>query len=421
MPEIVKLAENVTLYCGECAEVLPTLDPVSAVVTDSPYGLSFMGKAWDYDIPRADTWAAVLRALLPGGHLLAFAGTRTQHRMACAIEDAGFEIRDMISFLYSTNEAARELIDTLSPGQMKLLDATFGRDSMIGWGYGSGFPKSHNVANALDKMAGAGNRGHAISSGSKIHPTTGEARANGEVLTKYTSRTDAGRGWEGWGTALKPAIEPVTVARRPLIGTVAENVTEYGTGGLNIDAARVPFEGESPGGSGNGSGESVFSQVKNSVGNGGNCTPIGGRWPANVIHDGSPEVLQCFPEGSARFFYTAKASKAERDRGCDFLDDKFGGSLEGGNDKRCGGDRPQLSKRKNNHPTIKPVDLMRYLVRLVTPPGAVVLDPFMGSGTTGVAAVEQGFGFVGIERDPEYFEIAVARIEKALQQGVLGI
>ncbi len=370
---------------GDCLEVMRGMadNSVDSIVTDPPYGLSFMGKKWDYDVPGEDIWRECLRVLKPGGHLLAFAGTRTQHRMAVRIEDAGFEIRDMIA-----------------------------------WVYGSGFPKSHNVGNAVDKSLGCENRGHAISSGSQIHPTTGKPRANGELLPKYEGRTDEGKKWAGFGTALKPAMEPITVARKPLIGTVADNVLTHGTGALNIDGCRVataekmsfskaaPFtENGQQGRTWNPTSTPGIEREQNAS----------GRWPANLIHDGSDEVVGLFPqtksgamngvyqntlmankagvrdgkpihlqqeasEGSAaRFFYCAKANKKDRGDG-------------------------------NNHPTVKPTDLMRYLCRLVTPPGGVVLDPFMGSGSTGKAAALEGFRFIGIERETEYCKIAEARI-----------
>lgn len=346
---------------------------VDAIVCDPPYGLEFMGKEWDgsdgfrrslnvADAGRknvfgrtskkgpeyragglfqkfSEAWATeALRVLKPGGHLLAFGGTRTHHRMVSAVEDAGFEIRDCVM-----------------------------------WIYGSGFPKSHNL--------------------------------KGER--------------QGWGTALKPAYEPIVVARKPLSGTVAENVQAYGTGAINIDGCRVPGEGgkyrtNEP------SQESVYTD-KGSTNFAMKPGPRGGspdgRWPANVIHDGSEEVLETFPDApgqqgdllghnsdrespngiygkfapandrlkrndsgsSARFFYCAKTSKAERGEG-------------------------------NTHPTVKPAALMQYLCRLVTPPNGLVLDPFMGSGSTGMAALREGFRFIGVDRDADYCEIARRRI-----------
>lgn len=314
----------IDLRHGDCLQVLKNLadNSVDSIVTDPPYGLSFMNKHWDYDVPSTEIWSECLRVLKPGGHLLAFAGTRTQHRMAVNIEDAGFEIRDMIA-----------------------------------WVYGSGFPKSYN-----------GDWG---------------------------------------GTALKPALEPITVARKPLIGTVQANWLAHGTGGLNIDGCRVGNEMIQGGRAGR-SGERTFN-----VSIGEKQPPHTGRWPSNLIHDGSDEVTGCFPETKggtavrrnsggntfggenpkppmndlgygdsgnvARFFYCAKASKRDRDNG-------------------------------NSHPTVKPTDLMRYLCRLVTPKNGIVLDPFMGSGSTGKAAKLEGFNFIGIERESDYIKIAESRI-----------
>ena len=408
---------------GDCLEVMRGMadNSVDSIVTDPPYGLSFMGKKWDYDVPGEDIWRECLRVLKPGGHLLAFAGTRTQHRMAVRIEDAGFEIRDMIA-----------------------------------WVYGSGFPKSHNVGNAVDKSLGCENRGHAISSGSQIHPTTGKPRANGELLPKYEGRTDEGKKWAGFGTALKPAMEPITVARKPLVGTVAENVLAHGTGGLNIDGCRVGVGDDRVGG----------GLAKERFGINGmpqTSRPVGGRWPANLIHDGSDEVVGLFPQSNgaaapvakgqkefggviygkfktggddgasfygdsgsaARFFYCAKASKKDRDEGCEGMDEKKMGFSNGAQLHGEGYDKGQdiglnrVISRRNHHPTVKPTDLMRYLCRLVTPPGGIVLDPFAGSGSTGKACAVEGFRFIGIEREAEYCEIARARIA-AVDVGLFG-
>ena len=392
---------------GNCLDVLPTLESnsVDSIVTDPPYGISFMGKKWDYDVPSVDVWRECLRVLKPGGHLLSFAGTRTQHRMAVNIEDAGFEIRDMIA-----------------------------------WVYGQGFPKSHNVGNAVDKSLGCENRGHAISSGSQIHPTTGKPRANGELLPKYEGRTDEGKKWAGFGTALKPAMEPITVARKPLVGTVAANVLAHGTGGLNIDGCRVGTDAIT---TTNGKGfDGSFGGGTND--NGG--TVHQGRWPANLIHDGSEEVLAVFPDtkqtrphdgdggkldtrnqgwgfkrmpcslsdnggSAARFFYCAKASKQDRDEGCGELPLSDCGMMEDDNYPiKTGSGNLRETKRRNNHPTVKPTSLMRYLCRLVTPPGGLILDPFMGSGSTGKAASLEGFRFIGIELEGDYIEIAGRRI-----------
>jgi site-specific DNA-methyltransferase (adenine-specific) len=305
---------------------------VDAVVTDPPYGLSFMGKRWDYDVPSTEIWAECLRVLKPGGYLLAFAGTRTQHRMAVRIEDAGFEIRDMLA-----------------------------------WMYGSGFPKSHNL--------------------------------DGEH--------------QGWGTALKPAMEPITMARKPFKATIAQNVQEWGTGAINIDGCRI--------------GEEViiqhrpkewrgFHKLQDGEISGYEDSSTIGRWPANVMHDGSAEILQGMGE-AARFFYTPKACKDDRDDGCEMMDAKQY-SHDGREIRNETAYQRNDSQARNFHPTVKPTDLMRYLCRMVTPTGGIVLDPFTGSGSTGRGAVLEGFRFIGCEMDADYIEIAKARIlaaEKAYQ------
>ena len=333
---------------GDCLDVLKELEDnsVDSIVTDPPYGLSFMGKRWDYDVPNVDIWKECLRVLKPGGHLLRFAGTRTQHRMAVRIEDAGFEIRDMIA-----------------------------------WVYGSGFPKSLDVSKAIDKAAGVEREVLGETRKGAQTNSTGRYGAWGDGITPTAPATDAAKQWDGWGTALKPALEPITVARKPLIGTVAENVLQHGTGAINVDGGRVE----------------------------------GGRWPANFIHDGSEEAIDLLKD-SARFFYCAKASKRDRDEGCEGMEQKSAAEcvdrVEGSagmNSPRAGAGR--TSGSHNHHPTVKPTDLMRYLCRLVTPPDGTVLDPFMGSGSTGKAAVLEGFRFIGIEREEEYCEIAERRIE----------
>ena len=417
---------------GDCLEVMRGMadNSVDAIVTDPPYGLSFMGKKWDYDVPSVEVWAECLRVLKPGGHLLAFAGTRTQHRMAVRIEDAGFEIRDMIA-----------------------------------WVYGSGFPKSLDVSKAIDKAAGAqreviGNyevtRDLSGGSWADLH-----GKPNGAVLHDITApATDAARQWQGFGTSLKPALEPVTVARKPLVGTVAENVLAHGTGALNIDGCRVEFQGEDdkaaakPGGrttaaSGNLAGKSQGGAERTDF----ELVQGSGRWPSNLIHDGSEEVLALFPDSNgsgpartlnrsakpdqqgwgmnttgadaielrdagtgsaARFFYCAKASKADRDEGLEHPPEQECGMMEDDNYAiKTGSGKLRNTKRANIHPTVKPTALMRYLVRLVTPPGGTVLDPFSGSGSTGKAAMLEGFNFIGIEREAEYVAIAEARIAEA--------
>lgn len=424
------------LHHGDCLEVLRSMadNSVDSIVTDPPYGLSFMGKRWDYDVPSVEVWAECLRVLKPGGHLLAFAGTRTQHRMAVRIEDAGFEIRDMIA-----------------------------------WVYGSGFPKSLDVSKALDKMAGA-EREVLCREAKDYHADrktdhagqfgTYMGKGDGSRFRDVTApATDAARHWQGWGTALKPALEPITVARKPFIGTVAANVLTHGTGALNIDGCRVPLTGDADAAE-FANNHAVTERLPQHYASkdlglheGGWKQRVGpaqvpeGRWPANVIHDGSDEVVALFPESAsgamkagtkraaqdepgsvcygvfggnatskdikassgsaARFFYCAKASRKDRNEG-------VGGSdapaVANGATMREQEGADWSTRNGNHHPTVKPTDLMRYLCRLVTPPGGIVLDPFTGSGSTGKAAIREGFRFVGIERDADYLAIAEARI-----------
>lgn len=425
---------DATLYLGDCLDVLRTLPDASvdSVVTDPPYGLAFMGKRWDYDVPSVEIWAECLRVLKPGGHLLAFAGTRTQHRMAVRIEDAGFEIRDMLA-----------------------------------WLYGSGFPKSLDVSKAIDAQAGAerevvGNRnpegsgvaGNAPRDASGSHIWTGDLRSAIPI-------TETAKQWNGWGTALKPALEPITMARKPLAGTVAANVLAYGTGGLNIAASRIQFASEDDKAAAAAAQRLCQDQNANrraygDFNNGeASLAPYlanmdAGRWPANVLHDGSDEVRAHFPDApgqlyavgpehgdygprenfaprndtgsAARFFYCAKASKADRDEGLHGFAKSLPASALARTSQLRGEESTCISATKNPranvHPTVKPTDLMRYLLRLVTPPGGTALDPFMGSGSTGKAALLEHFKFIGIERDPDYFAIAKARIDYIRRSGV---
>ena len=419
------------VHHGDCREVMATLDAesVDAVVCDPPYGLSFMGKGWDHGVPGVEFWTESARVAKPGAHLLAFGGTRTYHRLACAIEDAGWEIRDCVM-----------------------------------WVYGSGFPKSHDVSKAIDKAAGAEREvvGQYVMPMDSTAPGRVPSQGLGYGSSSDTTigrpvsapATDAARQWSGWGTALKPAWEPIIVARKPVCGTVAENVLTHGTGGINVDGCRVAGQWttwrRSDGSinadkAGFASGE-IYGDGKSHR----NPEHASGRWPANLIHDGSDEVVGLFPEtktggqvpeasvnrntsfecglhrqfqhayagdsgSAASFFYCAKASRTDREAGLREAGlreaerhaySDFAGTPEHG--------PKQNVRARNHHPTVKPTALMRYLCRLVTPPGGVVLDPFTGSGSTGKAAVSEGFDFVGIEREAEYVEIARARIAAAV-------
>lgn len=390
---------------------------IDSIVTDPPYGLEFMGKAWDHGVPATQFWIEALRVAKPGAHLLAFGGTRTYHRLACAIEDAGWEIRDCVM-----------------------------------WVYGSGFPKSMDVGKAIDKAAGAEREVVGMGAAqceffARGEPCRGHGNNNGRynetVHAPITApATDAARQWEGWGTALKPAYEPIIVARKPLCGTVAENVVKHGTGAINIDGCRV--ETKNTYSYPNGAGGNGFGVGREPDGTR-TDTPemhIGGRFPANLIHDGSDEVLGLFPwskdgwsggsdkigmfaqgvkrtfphmvygsQGSAaRFFYCAKASKADREVG---LDDATAQMRNDGCKTEIDNPYQRGKVLRNHHPTVKPTALMRYLCKLVTQPNGVILDPFMGSGSTGKAAMLEGFRFIGMELNEEYANIARSRIANA--------
>jgi len=394
----------INLLHGDCLEQMKTLDDnsVDAIVSDPPYGISFMAKKWDYDVPSVEVWKEAMRVLKPGGHALIACGTRTQHRMVVNIEDAGLEIRDVVS-----------------------------------WIYGSGFPKSLNIGKAIDKAAGAEREVVGTYDSRGLYDDAnraGNVNTSGDFLKSVDSvkkktapATDAAKQWDGWGTALKPSCEFFTLCRKPLSeSTIAKNVLKWGTGGINIDGCRVEFSSESEkvkhasewdrnwstspihafdAATGNHPG------AKREIGEG--PKPQTGRFPANLIHSGEQEVLELFPDSGekspSRFFYCAKASKKDRDEGLE------------GEEKECGvkndsgrgfseGDPYKKVLKKNNHPTVKPTALMSYLCRLITPPNGVVLDPYMGSGSTGKAAIREGFSFVGIELDPDYYNIAKARV-----------
>jgi site-specific DNA-methyltransferase (adenine-specific) len=336
-------------------EVLRAMESASvdSVVCDPPYELAFMGKRWDasgiaYD---ADLWREVLRVLKPGGHLLAFGGTRTYHRMTCAIEDAGFEIRDSIH-----------------------------------WVYGSGFPKSLDVSKAIGKG--------------------------------IDGPSEAARQWSGWGTALKPAHEPCVVARKPLDGTVAANVFAHGTGALNVDGCRIGENKRVPGSPKTADASKHTVSLPGYAGGSGH-DPNVGRWPANIVFDeDAARELDEQSDGSSRFFYCAKASRTDRDSGLDDFPIYSGATIANRAEGSAGSKHARagtVGPRANTHPTVKPTSLMRWLVRLATPPGGLVLDPFAGSGSTGVAAMREGLRFVGLELSEEYAAIARARIANAVE------
>ena len=428
-----------TLHTGDCRDVMATLpaESVDAIVCDPPYGLSFMGKGWDHGVPGVDFWVEALRVLKPGGHLIAFGGTRTYHRLAVAIEDAGFEVRDCLM-----------------------------------WLYGSGFPKSHDVSKAMDKQAGAVRevvtevredmfgkyekviRYKAATQTGVMSGLNGSAaNEQGHTYATITApSTDLAKQWQGWGTALKPAYEPAILARKPLRGTVADNVAQWGVGGLNIDGCRVGDDVVGWQGAQGGSADVTQSQGRNYRMSAGEPRPVSGRWPANVILDEeaaaaldeqsgvlksgklephhklsagknyamSGDNQERFPRnsyggdtgGASRFFYTAKASRSEREAGLDGVEMRKGGGMQGTEDGTLltGSGNIRNPMRANHHPTVKPIALMRYMIRLVAPRGAVVLDPFMGSGSTGCAAMVEGMQFVGIDITPEYVDIARRRL-----------
>ena len=418
---------NATVFHGSNLDVLPFMadNSVDAIVTDPPYELGFMGKSWDstgiaYSV---ELWAECLRVLKPGGHLLAFSGSRTYHRMVVAIEDAGFEIRDMVSWISNKT-----------------------------------FPKSHNVALGIDKHFGHTNRGKAIPVASKFqaHDVEEKNKLVSNPVDEYQSRSPESEKWVGWGTGLKPTVEPIVMARKPLDGTIAANVLEWGVGGLNIDASRIATTDETA------RKPSVVSEKSLAgfglgIAMGGSGSPLG-RWPANVIFDeytaglldeqsgyskstgiinrwtngakpfgngaGNPyESIQGIADegGASRFFYVSKANKTDRNEGLDNLDAIQSGSFTGNADlqtgRKIGANPHKLNQpRQNFHPTVKPTDLMRYLIKLVTPAGGVVLDPFTGSGSTGKAALLDGYQFLGIEMTDDYLPIIQGRLDWAEQQ-----
>jgi len=423
-----------TLYCGDCLDILPTLaaNSVDTIITDPPYGLSFMGKDWDHGVPGVAFWAEALRVAKPGAMLLAFGGTRTFHRLTCAIEDAGWEVRDCLM-----------------------------------WLYGSGFPKSLDISKAIDKAAGAEREIVGRKTGRSASPVSdmrgGKMHAGGTKAGSFDASaitapaTSAAQQWHGWGTALKPAWEPIILAMKPLDGTFAENAQRWGVAGINVDGGRIETD------------DVIRSSHNVTIGGNGiygggkpaktGALPGQGRWPANLLLDeAAARALdaqsgerpsggkkggygpgaadggmwsQSGPRpcglthgdtgGASRFFYVAKASRAERNAGLEGMEAKPAGALKSGDggwrNEENRGRKPRHEEQltaQNHHPTVKPIALMRYLCKLTaTPTGGVVLDPFMGSGTTGIAALQEGRDFIGIEREAEYVEIARRRIEAA--------
>lgn len=376
------MSKKYKLYQGDNMESIKKLpdNSIDSIVTDPPYGLKIFGKKWDCNVPSVEFWKECLRVLKPGGHVLSFGGTRTFHRMVINIEDAGFEIRDQIM-----------------------------------WIYGSGFPKGLNVGKSVDKIQG--NEREYVGENNKPSGKSlfDQDRNTGMFanpvksipITKGTSPQ------EGWGTGLKPANEPICLARKPISEkTIADNMLKWGVGGINIDGCRVGSEIRS-----NGNTMMDIRGGKFSVENDRTIRlkrenpNVIGRFPANIIFDDeAAEILDNDSGGASRFFYVAKTSSKERNMGLgdDFEEKKYdlnrvqeSGTLE---------ERYNL-KSKNNHPTIKPINLMTYLCRLITPPNGIIFDPFMGSGSTGISALLEGFRFVGMEMDSDYFKICESRIE----------
>lgn len=423
------------LLCGDCLEVMRGMDTnsVDAICCDPPYGLNFMSSSWDHGVPGVPFWEAALRVAKPGAHLLAFGGSRTHHRLMCAIEDAGWEIRDCLM-----------------------------------WLYGSGFPKSASVSKLIDKAAGAEREVIGIKNSNRpnvIGQRPGGSMGGGSYTERLDTApaTDAARQWDGWGTALKPSWEPIIMARKPLTGTVADNVLAWGTGALAIDKCRIGNEPRTQLEAGfirrGRTDEEVFSTGYGRPKEQFDTTQ--GRWPANLIigddetaalldeqsgerksgghkqgsrqgrgvngiygdYDGfAGQGYEANTGGASRFFYCSKASKRDRDEGLEGMPERVIRITDGhgrGAINTSKGDGTGLRENKprhNVHPTVKPTSLMRWLVRLITPPGGTVLDCFMGSGSTGKAAVLEGFSFIGIDKEAEYLTIAAARIEHASSQ-----
>jgi len=511
---------TVDLRHGNCLDILPTLPDcsVDSIVTDPPYELGFMGKKWDNSgiAYNVTLWQECLRVLKPGGHLLAFGGTRTYHRMACAIEDAGFEIRDSIHWLYGSgfpksldvSKAIDKMDASEEQKKRQLRFTTWVRSTGVkvsevtdvlrstGLISENGTMAGHYFAKSADAQPAVMTREHLeacrhlfsdipawVERECDIRSVESRNMAEREIIgmqenamsgwnmdgtTKFVDRpitianTEQAKQWAGWGTALKPAHEPIVVARKPLVGTVAANVLQYGTGAINIDGCRIGTDQITINTFDNGA-----KPFGGAVGEPYTSRQVAGRWPANVIlthhdtcqqvglkddvfgggakatsgfvngydHDGfvgqsvSVPVWECVDgcpvalldeqsEGASRFFYCAKPSRRERNAGLDHLE---AGHPIGGSDKwteqdRRRGEGVTRTPTANVHPTVKPLALMRYLVRLVTPPNGIVLEPFAGSGTTLMACVLENFHAIGIEMTDEYLPIIEGRIAWAEQE-----
>jgi len=478
------------LACGDCLEILPELEPgsIDAVVTDPPYGLKFMGQRWDCQIPGVDAWRIVAGVMRPGCHLLCFGGSRTYHRVVVNIEDAGLEIRDTVMWLYGSGfpksldvskaidkETMVDCTACEATGRHKNPNPTSWEDYWLDEPCphcgGRGKVRGAERKRIGRKIAGDGTAVGRSDGNTKTHEGYQRPWRDKPIEDQATAwltapATPAAEQWQGWGTALKPAHEPICLARKAIEGTVAQNVQQHGTGGINVDACRIehnekivrpatvtgvktsahmewrPWMQERLD-----AGQPLKADFEN----------VAGRWPANVIHDGSDEVMAEFPnsgngtghatvakrernkgwcnsspgEGvnaidnygdsgsAARFFYCAKASKAERDAGLEGLDPKRSGYRPNETEEGYAGNALSAHQhgsvpRRNHHPTVKPVALLRYLCRLITPPGGVILDCYAGSGSTGIAAIREGFRCILIERDADYFDIACRRIEAAV-------
>jgi DNA modification methylase len=384
----VEIGDGNFIYNGDNIQVLKSLpsNSVDSIVTDPPYGLKFMKKQWDYDVPSLELWKECYRVLKPGGYLLSFGSSRTYHRMAVRVEDSGFEIRDQIM-----------------------------------WIYGSGFPKSHNVGLSIDKELGHPDRGHRIATASRVHPD-GTIEPNGEVIPSYVTKSDEAKPWEGWGLNLKPAHEPIVVARKPISEkNIAKNVLKWNTGGINVDGCRIELH-ENEDISVQRNGERKLDTLGQGWGFKSVSRGNEGRFPSNIFFDDvAAEILDqqsgiiktrkklkgtvSSNTGASKFFYCPKPSKKEKEEGLEIFEST---SYKEGN-----------KTRKNTHSTIKPLKLMQYLIRLVTPIGGTTIDIFLGSGTSSKATLREGnYKFIGIEKEKEYFDIAVARCKYEYEESL---